>query len=324
MHRWLIPTAAAFALVFTVGVVFLALKPNNEVGTSGYQVRHWSIQLQGIKPELIESRNDDLTVIDYSADGHAETIFTSADLARIKTRPDGGQKLVLAYLSIGESESYRHYWDPVWSIRRPDWMGAENPRWPGNFSVDYWTREWRSVLYGDPDAYLDRILAAGFDGVYLDTISEFTRAEGKDRPRAAKAMIDLIVDLAAYARERRPNFLVIAQNPGSLARSERMRSVIDAIAQEDLLYGVDGDGKENSENYFKRVSASLNVAYQAGLPILVVEYLPVGEKRMEAAKRLGQLGYVATFATRKLDQPSDSDPVSAQVSFGIRAANAPR
>ena len=38
---------------------------------------------------------------------------------------------------------------------------------------------------GSPDAYLDRILAAGFDGVYLDIIDAFEyfeakRAKGKE------------------------------------------------------------------------------------------------------------------------------------------------
>lgn len=324
MHRRLILTATVFALVLTAVIVFFALKHDNEVMTSDYQVRHWSIQLQNIEPKQIESRNDDLVVIDYSADGHAENIFNPAELARMKTRPDGRQKLVFAYLSIGETESYRHYWDPVWSIRRPAWMGDENPRWPGNYSVDYWTQEWRNVLYGAPDAYLDRIIAAGFDGIYLDTISEFTRAADADQPRAAEAMIDLIVDLATYARERRPTFLVIAQNPGSLAQSERMRTAVDAIAQEDFFYGVNGDGTKNSVGYFNRVAASLKVANQAGLPIFVIEYLPVGKKRMEAAKQLGRLGYVATFATRKLDQPSDSNPVTAQAQLGIRAASESR
>ena len=34
----------------------------------------------------------------------------------------------------------------------------------------YWTRDWRHILYGSEDAYLDTILASGFDGAFLDVM----------------------------------------------------------------------------------------------------------------------------------------------------------
>ena len=56
----------------------------------------------------------------------------------MQRKPDGGARIVLAYLSIGEAEDYRSYWQRDWSVSPPAWLGAENPDWPGNYAVNYW------------------------------------------------------------------------------------------------------------------------------------------------------------------------------------------
>ena len=47
----------------------------------------------------------------------------------------------------------------------PEWLDSVNPNWDGNFKVRYSDPDWQSILFGGEGAYLDRILAAGFDGV---------------------------------------------------------------------------------------------------------------------------------------------------------------
>lgn len=47
------------------------------------------------------------------------------------------------------------------------------PHWAGNSKVEYWDPAWQAVIFGSAEAYLDRILAAGFDGVYLDIIDAY-------------------------------------------------------------------------------------------------------------------------------------------------------
>lgn len=49
--------------------------------------------------------------------------------------------------------------------------------------MKYWRREWKNILYGTPDAYLDTILAAGFDGAFLDVVDGyqyFQQTEGTE------------------------------------------------------------------------------------------------------------------------------------------------
>ena len=67
-------------------------------------------------------------------------------------------------------------------------------RWVGNFAVQYWGPEWQHILFGTPESYLERILARGFDGVYLDRVDAFF--DWKKVNRSARAdMAQLIARL---------------------------------------------------------------------------------------------------------------------------------
>jgi cysteinyl-tRNA synthetase len=102
-----------------------------------------------------------------------EEQITSPELSSLRVKSNGGSRLVLAYMSIGEAEDYRYYWQPGWFKDPPGWMGAENPEWEGNYAVEYWNSDWQDIIFGSADSYLGRILATGFDGVYLDKIDAF-------------------------------------------------------------------------------------------------------------------------------------------------------
>ena len=110
-----------------------------------------------------------------------DTPFTAEETAKLKTKNNGASRLLICYMSIGEAEDYRYYWEKQWKHRRPSWLDKENSEWKGNYKVKYWDAEWKSIIFGSDDAYLDRILAAGFDGVYLDIIDAFEYFESKQK-----------------------------------------------------------------------------------------------------------------------------------------------
>jgi len=113
----------------------------------------------------------DLFIIDlYAPDGVA---FTASEIGQLQTKPNGMRRLVLCYISVGEAEDYRDYWQSGWDTNPPEWIVAENPDWPGNYKVAYWDPAWQAIIFGSQDAYLDRVLDAGFDGAYLDIIDAF-------------------------------------------------------------------------------------------------------------------------------------------------------
>lgn len=125
----------------------------------------------------INATDYDMLVIDlFFNDG---TALTPDDLAQLKIKHNGGRRLVISYMSIGEAESYRYYWNPDWKKNPPVWLKALNKRWAGNYKVEYWNPDWQSIIYGNENAYLDKILQAGFDGAYLDIIDGYEYFESQ-------------------------------------------------------------------------------------------------------------------------------------------------
>jgi cysteinyl-tRNA synthetase, unknown class len=275
----------------------------------------WAYQLQGtdgapIDLAALAGSSADLLVVDYAADG---TPLTSAQVRRLKRRPGAQPRLVLAYLSIGEAEDYRFYWRTSWSQRPPGFVYAANPDWPGNFKVRYWDPRWRTILWGSGRGYLDRIIDAGFDGVYLDVIDafEFFGPDGPApiRPSAAADMAALVIDLAGYARRtrRRREFLVVPQNganlpgllPPALARS--YLATIDGIGAEDTFFY--GDRPEDNPLAIQRETlAALVRLRKAGKFVLAVDYLADPKMAREFVRLARDHGFVPYVGVRALDR----------------------
>lgn len=115
----------------------------------------------------MEKTNYDLIITDaFFNDG---TPWTSAEIARLKVKPNGARRLVASYISIGEAESYRYYWQSSWKKNPPSWLACENPNWPENYNVKYWDPAWQNIVH----EYLNKILDAGFDGIYMDIVDAF-------------------------------------------------------------------------------------------------------------------------------------------------------
>lgn len=121
--------------------------------------------------DLITSTNYDLLIMDLFFDEDIE--FTGTDVEQLRKKANGGKRLVVCYMSIGEAEDYRYYWNSDWETNSPEWLDEENPDWPGNYKVKYWIAGWQEIIYGSNNAYLDKIIDASFDGVYLDIIEAF-------------------------------------------------------------------------------------------------------------------------------------------------------
>ena len=119
----------------------------------------------------IRQTNYDMVIIDLFFDDTKE--LTAEDVLSLKTKQNGGTRLIIAYMSIGEAEAYRYYWQPEWEKKPPLWLIEENPDWPENYKVKYWDKQWQEIIYGNDNSYLRKILNAGFDGVYLDLVDAY-------------------------------------------------------------------------------------------------------------------------------------------------------
>jgi cysteinyl-tRNA synthetase, unknown class len=263
------------------------------------EVQSWAFQLQNVDPVEIKLSPYDLVVIDYGFDRRNATAFPREVVDLMRTRPDGGKRLLFAYFSIGEAENYRYYWRDSWLTNRPEWLEPENPDWPGNYLVQYWSPQWQAILFGSPNAYLDRILDAGFDGIYIDGVDKFEQWKRR-RPSAAADMIALVGAIGSYARAHRKDFLIIPQNGDGLLNNPRFLSVIDGFGREDLLYNEKAQDVRNSPYSILESVRRMRPAIEAGKPVLVIEYTSDVELAAAMLRQIRDLGFIGYVAAREL------------------------
>lgn len=122
----------------------------------------------------VAATNYDAIIIDaFFKEGSNIKIWTASEINQLKTKANGGKRLVIAYMSIGEAEDYRWYWQPDWKVNKPAWLGRLNQQWPGNYKVRYWMPEWKQYITGNSSSYSQKIIDSSFDGVYLDIVDGF-------------------------------------------------------------------------------------------------------------------------------------------------------
>lgn len=266
-------------------------------------VASWAYQLQRIDLEALVASHYDLLVIDPMAeDGKPRP---AADIARLRARADR-PRIVLAYLSIGEAESYRAYWQPEWKKKPPRWLGKPNPYWQENYNVRFWDPEWQAYVVG-PGGTLDGAITQGFDGVYLDRLDAFEvwGPDGKgDRGEASgkAAMVAFVERIARAAREGRgqDGFLIVGQNASTLAASPAYLAAIDAIALEDVF--TEQDRRVPRRHVESRLD-ELGPARRRGLPLFAVDYLPARRARERFVKEARGKGLIPFAApSRWLDR----------------------
>jgi cysteinyl-tRNA synthetase, unknown class len=282
-------------------------------------VTKWVYNLRDVKQASVEACQADLAVIDYSPGSHKDA-FTRQQLDAMRTKPGGKRMKLIAYMSIGEAEEYRDlYFRKEWLTgSRPSWLGALNPDWPGNFKVRYWQADWQRTIYGTPQSYLDQIIAAGFDGAYLDIVDAYAYWQEPESPdggrkTAADEMVAFVSALAKHAWTKSPGFMIIPQNGEGLLRNASYRAHISAIGIESLYFrGIvpprdeprRDDVEPNREADLKERLASLDFAIADRIPVLTVEYLMDEPEDAAVAPAIGPVmrarGLVPHFSVRQL------------------------
>jgi cysteinyl-tRNA synthetase len=255
------------------------------MGKGPSTVKSWRYQLQNINRSAIAASSADLVVIDYAG---AEGPFTRAEVEQMRRKPDGSRRVVLSYMSIGEAESYRWYWPN----RSSEWLGTENPKWRGNYGVRFWHPDWQQIIFD----YTDKIVAAGFDGVYLDKVDEFEEMGRKDD------MVEFVARIAARAKSQRADFMIVSQNGDALIPDARFRKAIDAFAREDLFYGENAEGARNSAASIRESVRRLKMLTAEGKPVFVVEYPRNDEQAKTARREISDNKFIGLMAKRALDQ----------------------
>lgn len=257
-------------------------------------LRSFACQLQNLNVDQAAASNFDLLIIDYSSAGDAASRYTPDQVAKLQA---GGRRKVLAYLSVGEAESYRFYWQKSYKPGQPAWLGRPNSKWAENYNVAYWHPQWQSIT----ESYLDQILEGGYDGVFMDVVDAYERYP--KRPQARREMAKLVMHLGGYARQRAgADFGVVLNGGEGLVYEPGLTQSITGVAKEEIFVGLDGDNKVTPANFTRRTQAALQPLVKARKLVLSIDYATRPEKVSQAHKRAAAAGYLEYVGVRGLDR----------------------
>jgi cysteinyl-tRNA synthetase len=262
--------------------------------------------------QLKESGRDWI-VLDATFAG--DTPWEQADLDAIRSGKAG--RKVVAYLSIGEAEDYRSYWQSEWvsngkrTAAAPAWLGIENPDWKGNYQVKYWSVDWQKLVL----PAIDDAMARGFDGVYLDIVDGFQtyeqvadgylddRMNPETKQTYRRDMVDWVKAIAARARAKDPAALVIPQNGSQLIGHKDFVEVISAQGIEDLFT----NGKKlQPASHTDEILGHLKTLASAKKPVLLIEYPKTPERQALSKKLAKENGLVWLVTDRQLKTLGES------------------
>jgi len=125
----------------------------------------------------IQQTNFDVVIIDAF---FGDELLTSTDVAGLKIKSNGAQRLVISYMNIGSAEKYRYYWKKTWGVHHPLWLKKKYEGYKDEIWVKFWKDEWQEIIYGNDDSYTKKLLNAGFDGAYLDNVEAYYFLYHKD------------------------------------------------------------------------------------------------------------------------------------------------
>lgn len=269
----------------------------------------WAFQLQNFNTNALATGTGyNLVVTDYSYDGSNANRVPAADVTTVKN----SDKLYVSYISIGEAEDYRSYWQTGWAGNPPAWLGPENPNWQGNYKVRYWDTAWQNIVY----SYVDTIIAQDFDGIYLDIIDAwyYWQHEVPQQQQVSNAdslMIDFILRIRnhVYTVTGNQQFLIIPQNGEDLiyqpAISTGLRNqylnAINAVGIEDVFFTGNNDEDNPYAPDYYRINNLLQYK-AAGKKILTIEYLTQPAKIQQYRDSADTYGFVTYACTRPLNQ----------------------
>ncbi|MFI5841300.1 endo alpha-1,4 polygalactosaminidase [Catenuloplanes sp. NPDC051500] len=265
------------------------------------KITTWAYQLQDYPSDglaQLASGPYQLVVVDLARDAHSD-FFRADEIGAVQKTG----KRVLSYFEIGSLEDFRPEY-PGLRKDAPEIFANEWGDWPGEYFVRYWDpRWWERVIQGR----VDQAIAAGFDGVYLDTPLAYEEidlgaAQGKDRDALGAEMTKLIVRISQYAKAKRPGFLIVPQNSPELREHPGYTAAIDGIAMEELFYLATDEAC--TEDWCTENLDNTRALRDAGKFVLAVDYAVRKDAVSTACRKYRDERFAGTVTVRDLDRPA--------------------
>jgi uncharacterized protein (TIGR01370 family) len=174
---------------------------------------HFLMLIAGLLPFHATAAAAPSTYAIYYADKEPAAAFESYDLVvfdsdrypPIATLKEKG-KIVLGYISLGEVEKYRPYFNDV---KKAGLLIEKNEVWTDAYKVDVRNPLWTKMVI---EQLVPEILAKGFDGVFLDTLDNPGDLE-RTNPARFRGMTHAAAQLVKAIKHNFPKALIM-QNRG--------------------------------------------------------------------------------------------------------------
>lgn len=253
------------------------------------KVNKWFILLSYDPDKNAVSKSDieryDMAILD--PDSHP-----SIEAVRKKT-------VLIAYVSIGEAETYRKYWA---NAEGQDWVLGKNPNWPGNYYVDVRSSEWKHII---TDEVIPDLIGKGFEGIMMDTIDTAVMLETGDPEKYAgsnEAMAGLIKSI----HDTYPELLLISNN--GFAILEEIAPYLDGMLTEDIYmmpdFANNSYKKVPAEESAYKISILTKLMKEHKMPVFIVDYIPQKDKALisEDISKIKRLRFKPYIAEKDLDK----------------------
>jgi polysaccharide biosynthesis protein PelA len=209
-------------------------------------------------------------------------------------------KRLLAYLSLGEIATNRPYFA---AVKAEGLLLGENPNWRGSFYVETRDPRWQRRVVED---LVPGILAAGFAGVFLDTLDDPAALERSD-PKRYSGMTSSAADLVRSLRQTYPRIHIMVNRGFELMPA--IAPFIDSLLGESVYTTYDAARKRYlrvpAEQYQQQVALMRQaLRWNRKLLVCALDYWDPADteeiRRIYAIERRN--GFAPYVATPDLDQ----------------------
>ena len=226
----------------------------------------WGIQYQGFNASSVNAL--DAVNIDVSVVGRFDGTgkeWQYADISRLAKK-----KWMFSYLAVGQAQNIETYWQSWWTVGNPGWLLSASPTYGGTYEVAYWDADWQSKVFG----VIDRIIANGFDGAFLDQSDPYWNPgfPGGASTQNMQRSRDLVCNIYNHAQSVKPGFKIFVNGGGNQVDlfGSSYWNCIDATAGEHMWYN--GTGVVGAAGYRDWTVPVLQRLVGAGKKVFTFDY----------------------------------------------------
>ncbi len=255
------------------------------VSGSRLKIESWMIQLSEYDLDDMQTEGADLYVVDRE------------ELADDRVSNEDLNGHVLAYLNIGEIIRHKDYWNRDWGLGNPSWIDRKTSDKWNNFRVQFWHPTWNMLMKDQ----IDKILKAGYDGVYFDGVEHHPYFKHYVGVKSDSAMMEFVKELSSHAKNSKSDFIVFVQGGLDLTDDADYLNAIDGYAVEELWY----DGSVEFNDFeIKDELAKLDVLRKSKT-VLVLDYPATPGKACDMVAKAGDHRFAGYAGAVFLDRATN-------------------